>query len=348
MSFTNAPVRKRTSIHRFSSGLAMLMLTAGLLLLTAVGALVLGTYPMTLSQAIGALVGHDSGTDDILAEIVFDIRLPRILLAIFSGMALALSGVILQALTRNSLAAPGLVGVEAGAGITVLAALVLWPTALPVELYPIAALIGGILVALLVVALAWNRGVAPLRLILVGVGVTAILSAVADLLITYGRIEQVESALLWLSGSLHRAGWANVRSQFLWLFLASGPVLLLARQFDLFQLGNAVAETRGLDTGRFQAIALLLSVMLSASAVANVGTMSFIGLLAPHAARLLVGDRHGLLLPLAGLLGAFLVLVSDTIGRTAFAPLQIPAGLVVAVIGAPYLLFLLSRKGSAR
>ncbi|WP_343314005.1 iron ABC transporter permease [Brucella sp. BE17] len=335
------------SHNRFSHGRIILLAATVFLAVAVLAAITLGSYPVTPSQIVRAFIAPES-TNSILRSIVFDTRLPRILLAISSGMAMALAGVVLQMLTRNSLAAPGLVGVEAGAGITVLAAFILWPSVLAVELYPLAALLGGLLVALFVIGLSWNKGVSPLRLILVGVGVTAILSAVADLMITYGRIDHVESALLWLSGSLHRAGWENVRGQFLWLLLSGVPVVLLFRQFDLFQLGNAVAGSRGLNVARFQIISLLLSVMLTASAVANVGTMSFIGLLAPHAARLLAGERHSLLLPLAALIGACIVLVSDTIGRTVFAPLQIPAGLVVAVIGAPYLLYLLSRKGPSR
>ncbi|TWC76357.1 iron complex transport system permease protein [Rhizobium sp. SJZ105] len=303
----------------------------------------LGSYPITLSDVV---TSFNSGDDkDILHTIIYDIRLPRIMLAVLSGMAMALSGVVLQDLTRNSLAAPGLVGVEAGAGTAVLLAMIVWRSALTVDFYPVAAFVGGVAVALLIAVLSWNKGVDPLRLILVGVGISAILGAVSDTMITYGRIDQVESALLWLAGSLHNAGWTNVRGQFVWLAISGIPILLLYRHFDLFQLGEDVAGSRGLDVGRFQLVGLLLSVMLTASAVANVGTMSFIGLIAPHASRMLVGDRHRFLLPLTALVGACIVLVGDTIGRTLFAPLQIPAGLVVAVISAPYLLFLLLRRG---
>lgn len=302
-----------------------------------------GSYPMTVSDVVTSFSSGDG--NNILQTIIYDIRLPRIMLAVSSGVAMALSGVVLQVLTRNSLAAPGLVGVEAGAGTAVLLAMIVWQSALTVEFYPLAAFVGGVSVALLIAALSWNKGVNPLRLILVGVGITAILSAVSDTMITYGRIDQVESALLWLAGSLHHAGWANVRGQFFWLTISGIPILLLYRHFDLYQLGDDVAGSRGLDIGRFQLVGLLLSVMLTASAVANVGTMSFIGLIAPHASRLLVGDRHRFLLPLTALVGACIVLVGDTIGRTLFAPLQIPAGLIVAVISAPYLLSLLLRRG---
>ncbi|MDR7127293.1 iron ABC transporter permease [Pseudotabrizicola sp. 4114] len=324
--------------NRLLLGFSALALTG-----LAVFALTLGSYPLRMADL--ALLAADDGGDTMAASILADIRLPRILLAVLCGMAMALSGVVLQTLTRNPLAAPGLVGVEAGAGLTVLVAMILWPTGLPVVFYPLAALLGGVAVALVIAGLAWRQGISALRLLLVGVGMTAILAAFSDLLITYGRIERVESALLWLSGSLHRADWSQVRSQALWLLAAGVPVLLLYRQFNLFQLGEAVAGSRGLDTWRFQIVALFFSVMLTASAVANVGTMSFVGLLAPHAARLLVGERQGVLLPLAAMIGAGIVLLGDTVGRTAVAPLQIPAGMVVAIIGAPYVLFLLSRKG---
>ncbi len=324
--------------------LALLPAATGALVLLTLLAIFAGRYPVGFSDLTARFTG---GSDDPMAQtVLFDFRLPRILLALTCGMAMALSGAVLQTLTRNPLAAPGLVGVEAGASITVLSAMVLWPGALAVGLYPLAAFVGAIAVAGTIAGLAWRHGVSALRLLLVGVGITALLAAFSDLLITYGRIERVESALLWLAGSLHRADWPQVQSQVLWLALAGFPILVLWRHFDLFQLGDSLAASRGLDTVRFQILALFLSVMLTASAVANVGIMSFIGLLAPHLARQFAGARHRLYLPLSALMGGMIVLAADTIGRSAFAPLQIPAGLVVAIIGAPYLLFLLSRKGA--
>ncbi|WP_216654757.1 FecCD family ABC transporter permease [Pseudogemmobacter hezensis] len=279
---------------------------AGLTLL----AIFAGRYPLGLSDLAAVAMGGSE--DPMLRTVLFEFRLPRILLAMSCGMAMALSGAVLQTLTRNPLAAPGLIGVEAGASITVLAAMVLWPGALAVGLYPLAGFTGAIAVAGTIAGLAWRQGVSPLRLLLVGVGVTALLSAFSDLLITYGRIERVESALLWLSGRLHRAAWDQVQSQIIWLILAGLPILLLWRHFDLFQLGDSLAASRGLNPARFQIAALFLCTMLTASAVANVGMMSFIGLLAPHLARQLAG--------------AIIVLAADTIGRSAFAPVQIRQG----------------------
>lgn len=322
--------------------LSSLVLVAALLGM-ALYSVTMGSYPMNLAQAWQQLFA-DEATSAALGNVLWELRLPRILLAILGGAAMALAGLLMQALTRNPLAAPGLVGVEAGASVTMLLILVLWPSALPLQLYPLAALLGGLAVALFVVGLSWRGGIAPLRLILVGVGLTAMLGAVADLLITYGSIDRVESALMWLGGSLHRGGWGQVNSLAIWLLLAGAPLLFCHRQLNLLQLGDGVALSRGLNVTWLMILLLLCSVMLTAAAVANVGVMTFVGLVAPHLARQLCGDRHGALIPLSALFGAVLVLLGDTLGRALFPPLQLPAGLVVAIIGAPYLLVLLARQ----
>jgi iron complex transport system permease protein len=151
---------------------------------------------------------------------------------------------------------------------------------------------------------------------------------------------------MWLGGSLHRAGWAQVHSLGIWLLLAGVPLLFCHRQLNLLQLGEKVALSRGLNVTWVMISLLLCSVMLTAAAVANVGTMTFVGLVAPHLARQMAGDRHGALIPLSALVGALLVLAGDTLGRGLLPPLQLPAGLVVAIIGAPYLIVLLARQRS--
>ncbi|WP_122314202.1 iron ABC transporter permease [Pseudomonas cichorii] len=309
----------------------------------ALYALTVGSFSLSVAQVWQAL-WNPAQVSPTVSNLLWELRLPRVLLAILAGAAMSLAGLLMQSLTRNPLAAPGLVGVESGASVTMLLIIVLWPGVLPQEFYPLAALVGGLTVALFVALLSWRQGISPLRLILVGVGLTAMLSAVADLLITYGNIDQVESALMWLGGSLHRGGWAQVHSLGLWLLLAGLPLLFCHRQLNLLQLGEKVALSRGLNVTAVMIFLLLCSVMLTAAAVANVGTMTFVGLVAPHLARQLAGDRHGALIPLSALVGALLVLAGDTLGRGIFPPLQLPAGLVVAIIGAPYLIVLLARQ----
>ncbi|MDO4233599.1 iron ABC transporter permease [Pseudomonas sp.] len=320
------------------AALVLLLLLMGLTLYAAS----VGSYTTGMAQLWQSLFADDETA--LAASVLWELRLPRILLAILGGAAMALAGVLMQSLTRNPLAAPGLVGVEAGASVTMLLILVLWPQALPLSLYPLAALLGGLAVALFIVALSWRGGIAPLRLILVGVGLTAMLGAVADLLITYGNIDRVESALMWLGGSLHRSGWPQVQSLLIWLLVAGLPLLFCHRQLNLLQLGESVALSRGLNAPVIMLLLLLCSVTLTAATVANIGVMTFVGLVAPHLARQLCGDRHGALLPLSALFGAVLVLLGDTLGRGLLPPLQLPAGLVVAIIGAPYLLVLLARQ----
>ncbi|CRM81806.1 putative siderophore transport system permease protein YfhA [Pseudomonas sp. 31 R 17] len=320
------------------AALVLLLLLMGLTLYAAS----VGSYTTGVAQLWQSLFADDETA--LAASVLWELRLPRILLAILGGAAMALAGVLMQSLTRNPLAAPGLVGVEAGASVTMLLILVLWPQALPLSLYPLAALLGGLAVALFIVALSWRGGIAPLRLILVGVGLTAMLGAVADLLITYGNIDRVESALMWLGGSLHRSGWPQVQSLLIWLLVAGLPLLFCHRQLNLLQLGESVALSRGLNAPVIMLLLLLCSVTLTAATVANIGVMTFVGLVAPHLARQLCGDRHGALLPLSALFGAVLVLLGDTLGRGLLPPLQLPAGLVVAIIGAPYLLVLLARQ----
>lgn len=321
--------------------LAALLLLVVLTGLTLYAASV-GSYTTSMAQLWQSLFAADQTA--LPGNVLWELRLPRILLAILGGAAMALAGVLMQSLTRNPLAAPGLVGVEAGASVTMLLILVLWPQALPLPLYPLAALLGGLAVALFIVALSWRGGIAPLRLILVGVGLTAMLGAVADLLITYGNIDRVESALMWLGGSLHRSDWPQVQSLLIWLLVAGLPLLFCHRQLNLLQLGEGVALSRGLNAPVIMLLLLLCSVTLTAATVANIGVMTFVGLVAPHLARQLCGDRHGALLPLSALFGAVLVLLGDTLGRALLPPLQLPAGLVVAIIGAPYLLVLLARQ----
>lgn len=321
--------------------LAALLLLVVLTGLTLYAASV-GSYTTSMAQLWQSLFAADQTA--LPGNVLWELRLPRILLAILGGAAMALAGVLMQSLTRNPLAAPGLVGVEAGASVTMLLILVLWPQALPLPLYPLAALLGGLAVALFIVALSWRGGIAPLRLILVGVGLTAMLGAVADLLITYGNIDRVESALMWLGGSLHRSDWPQVQSLLIWLLVAGLPLLFCHRQLNLLQLGESVALSRGLNAPVIMLLLLLCSVTLTAATVANIGVMTFVGLVAPHLARQLCGDRHGALLPLSALFGAVLVLLGDTLGRALLPPLQLPAGLVVAIIGAPYLLVLLARQ----
>lgn len=318
-----------------------LLVFATLLVSCVVWAVGTGSYGLDISKVVQTLLTPEA-VPERQATLIWELRLPRILAAVLCGAALSVAGVIMQAVTRNPLASPGLTGVESGASVTLLVLLIVLPNSLPHYLWPLAALLGGGTVAAGVYMLASLQGFSPLRLILVGVGITALLSSVSDLLITYGDIERVESALTWLSGSLHQVAWLDVHVM-AWWSVAGLIVWSTFRTLNLLRLGDAVALSRGVNSNLMIPILLLLAVALTSAAVATVGTLSFVGLMAPHIARRFCGDRHGVLIPLAGIVGALMVLLGDTIGRIIFAPLQLPSGLVIVIIGAPYFIFLMRK-----
>ncbi|PYF84510.1 MULTISPECIES: iron ABC transporter permease [Marinomonas] len=318
-----------------------LLVFAALLVACVVWAVSTGSYGLDINKVVQALLTPEA-VPERQVNLVWELRLPRIMAAVLCGAALSVAGVIMQAITRNPLASPGLTGVESGASVTLLVLLILLPNALPHYLLPLAALIGGGAVAAFVYILASLRGFSPLRLILVGVGITALLSSVSDLLITYGDIERVESALIWLSGSLHQVTWPDIQVM-AWWSIAGLLVWSTFRTLNLLRLGDSVALSRGVNPKVMIPVLLLLAVALTSAAVATVGTLSFVGLMAPHIARRFCGDRHGVLIPMAAMVGGLMVLLGDTIGRILFAPLQLPSGLVIVMIGAPYFVFLMRK-----
>lgn len=298
-----------------------------------------GNYFLPPIEVVRALLGQETTNPDA-SLLVMTLRLPRAIAALEVGMGLAVAGTILQGVTRNPLAAPEIIGVQAGAGLVVVAILVLLP-ALPLVLLPVAAFVGGLLTALLVYLLAWNRGSTPLRLVLVGIGVAAIAAALTTLLITFGEIREVSQALVWLTGSVYGCGWEQVAILFPWLMIFLPMTWGLARELNVLTLGDDVARGLGSQVEWQRGLLLLTSVALTGASVAIAGTLGFIGLMAPHLARQLVGASHAGLIPAAALIGGLIVVAADLVGRSVFAPIELPCGVVTAVLGAPYFLYLL-------
>jgi ferric citrate transport system permease protein len=314
-------------------------LVFGLAFLVSLATMGLGAVRVPQPHAIQALFGH--GTIDQV-RIVRDFELPRILIAWLAGGSLALSGAVIQGVIRNPLAAPDIIGVTKGAGLGAIVLLLIYPTA-AVSYLPAAAFVGGSLAMLIVYVVAYRGGTTPIRLALVGIAVSALCEAI----IRYVMIDKqqgVGAALVWLTGSL-----AGVDMTAVWQFLPWVAVLLpvtafYAYRLDLLGLGDDLAHGLGLAVERTRRIALIAAVLLASATVAVAGTVAFIGLIAPHMARKLVGSRHAVLLPTAAGIGALLLLVADAIGRGVYPPIEIPAGMITAMIGAPYFVYLLSRS----
>lgn len=301
-----------------------------------------GEYPIAPLDVVRTVVGLETGNTDH-DFIVNTLRLPRMLVAGLVGLALALSGTILQGLTRNALADPGILGINNGAGL-VAVTLVVAVGDVPSSLIPVGAFGGAMTVALLIYLLAWRGGDSPLRLILVGIGLGAVAGALITLMITFGDIYDVQRALIWLTGSVYGRSWDEFWSLLPWIVIFGPLALLLGRDLNALNLGEDVARGLGSPVALRRGVLIVTAVALAAATVAAAGTIGFVGLMAPHLARRLVGPDHIGLLPVAGSVGAFIVVAADLIGRTIFAPIELPCGLIVAAVGAPFFIYLLWRQ----
>ena len=258
---------------------------------------------------------------------------------------LGISGALLQGVIRNPLAGPELLGVGPGASVAALALLLLWPDAGLIGMQ-VAAFAGGFLALLLVLAGGAKTGLSPARLALLGLIVGMLAGAVARLLILDARL-QLGQALTWLAGSTYGRSWQEAAALGGWLLVLLPLAVLLAARIDLLALGRETAQGLGLAVGRARAGLLILAVAASAASVACVGAIGFIGLIAPQAARLLGARRGRAQVITAALLGALLLAIADLAGRSLLAPREIPAGLMTALAGAPYFLWLLRRSGAS-
>jgi iron complex transport system permease protein len=324
----------------------MLRCACAALLLTLLAALVLplGPYETVSAQmpTDAEVAALQAQLEQAMALTVWrDIRLPRILTAMLVGAMLGMAGAALQSLARNELADPGLIGVKEGAAVAVIA-VALWAPQLAPVWRTGAGLAGGLVVTMLVAALA--RELAKVRFILVGIGVSWLLHALIATFLTTADVKDVQIALIWIAGSLHDASWQTLLATLPWAGLGMLMLLASSRAADAAALGHGVAQGLGVRLRPLYLLRLLAPCLLTATAVAAVGSLGFVGLIAPHLARLSLGGRQLALLLGSALYGANLVLLADSLGRLAFAPLQLPAGIVLAVVGVPLLLVLLWRR----
>ncbi|APB77560.1 iron chelate uptake ABC transporter family permease subunit [Paenibacillus sp. FSL M7-0802] len=315
-----------------------LWILLALMLGVAFIAIGVGSTYITPSELITALTDQNASS----WFIVHHYRLPRGLLAIMAGAGLAVAGVLLQGMIRNPLASPDVVGVSKGAGFAAVLVIVLLPSS-PVALLPVAAFVGAGLAALLLVQLSMKGGMRPNMLALTGLAVGAIFQAATDYILVKYPLEASDT-LTWLAGSLWGKGWDEVYGLLPWLIVLLPLAYTLQRKLDIMSLDEESSAGLGLSVKRVRTGLLAVSVALAASCVAAIGSIGFIGLLAPHLARRLFGNRHRYLLPGSAMIGALILVLADALGRGLKPPLEIPAGIVTAVIGAPYFLYLLLRE----
>jgi iron complex transport system permease protein len=323
-------------------GIVLAALTVAALA-AALVSLSLGSVRVPFSQVLMSLSGNG---DEEFGMIVMRFRLPRVIAAILVGAALAVAGALLQGVIRNPLASPDVLGVTGGASVSVVAFMTL-ATGVGIHWIPFIAVAGAMVTAALNYALAWRKGVSPFRLVMIGISISTVAGALTTLLLISGPAYLASQVLNWTTGSIYGTNWSYIRMLWPWAALFLPLSLLCARELNVQSLGEETALGLGSRLQRSRLFALIISVALAGAAVGVAGALSFIGLIAPHMARGLVGHSYRILLPASAAAGAIVLLLADLAGRMLFQPLDIPAGVFTAGVGAPFFMYLLFRRKRA-
>ncbi|MBT2682186.1 iron ABC transporter permease [Bacillus sp. ISL-37] len=316
-----------------------------LIILTIIVSLGLGYSSVSYNRILPTIFGNGTFKEEF---VLFSIRMPRIIVTLLAGMALALSGAILQGLTRNDLADPGIIGINSGAGLGIAVFFLFFPidAASFAYMLPLVAFGGALVTAILIYLFSYKKGIGlqPVRLILVGIGFSMALSGAMIVIISAAERQKVDFIARWLAGNIWGTDWPFILALLPWLLILVPFTLYKANRLNLLSLSDPVAIGVGVSIEKERIVLLLTAVALAASAVSVTGGIAFIGLMAPHLAKALIGPRNQLFLPIAVLIGGWLLLFADTIGRNLLEPEGIPAGIMTALIGAPYFVYLLLKK----
>ncbi|MEK3721396.1 iron ABC transporter permease [Paenibacillus sp. FSL H8-0034] len=328
---------------------AVMVVGTVILLITLYMSLTSGTFDMTVQDVLRTLLRIDQKPDQDL--VIFEFRLPRIVIAALVGLGLGIAGAVIQGITRNGLADPGILGINAGAGAAMVIFLFFYQGKLKgtgwmsILAMPMFGLVGGLLAAILIYLFSWKDGrLESQRLLLTGIAIASGLGAISLYLTLKMNAKDFEMAAVWTSGSIYNANWKYIVSMLPWLVLLIPIIIRRSYILDLFQLDEDSARSVGVAAEKEKAILLLSSIGIVSACVSVSGSIGFVGLMAPHIARRLVGSAHKRIIPVCGIVGAVLVMVSDYIGKVLFAPAELPVGVVVAIIGVPYFVILLYRS----
>lgn len=311
------------------------LIVLGLLAVLTIG---IGSTDISIKDIIYVFLGKG---DEINASIIMDMRLPRIIVAMFVGASLAISGALLQAVMRNPLADPGITGVSSGASLVAIVVMIYFP-----QLYgilPLMAFLGAILACVMVFALSWDNGLNSLRIILAGIAVNAIFLGATSLLSILNS-DKIQGVLLWINGSLAYRGWNEVK--YLVPYSVMGMILSLfcIKGANLLALGDDVAINLGVNVNKTRIFISLVAVFLAGISTSIVGIIGFLGLIVPHICRLIVGYDYKYVIPMSAIWGASLLLLADTLARYIARPIELPVGVIMSMIGGPFFLFLLRRR----
>lgn len=317
----------------------ILLLSLLLVIITIIG-LSAGSDFIHPFIVVKELLGYGNGEYDF---VLHTLRLPRILMALLVGAALGVAGLILQGIIRNPLAAPDIIGVTSGASMGAIIFIVYFMGSVGIQFLPLAAISGAAIISFIIYLLSWRKGVTPIRMVLIGIGISALAKAVVTMLLVISEVAATTKAYLWLTGSLYGANMTDVYLLLPWVALLLPLTFVLARTVNVKELGDDIATGLGVKVQVYRLLFLLISVMLAGSAVAFAGGIAFVGLVAPHMSRLLVGRSFAGLIPVTAIIGGIIVIVADIVARTAYLPKDLPTGVFTAAIGAPFFIYLLFR-----
>jgi iron complex transport system permease protein len=295
---------------------------------------------INLSPIVSLKAAFKQGLEEHIL-VIHSLRLPRGVVAFLAGACLAVAGAILQAVIRNPLASPDIIGITGGASVGAVFFITYLSGTVSISWLPVAAMLGAGIVSFLIYFLSWNKGVTPIRLVLVGIGIAALMNALTMLMIILSPIYVSGQAYVWLTGSVYGSSWENVTTILPWVWIFIPLLFVYSRHVNVQELGDEIATGVGSAVQRQRFILLLISVALTGAAVAVAGGIGFVGLIAPHIAKKLVGPSFGGLLPVSFLVGGLIVLLADLVARTGFSPLDVPVGVFTSAIGAPFFIYLL-------
>lgn len=321
------------------TGVVCAVLLAGMAVMFFVS-IAIGSSRYALPVIWDALWNEDSGNARV---IIYSLRLPRAVLALLVGACLSAAGALLQSVMRNPLADPGTIGVSAGAGAAAITILLIFPNL--TFSVPLFAFLGAALACVLIYILAWKDGVNPVRIILSGVAVNSVLGGYNSFL-QLQNSDNLSGVLAFMNGSIAGRNWTHVRVMTVYAAIGLFLAFLSVRNANALQLGDEMAKNLGVRVNASRICLSAISAFLAAATVSEVGMIGFVGLVAPHIARMLVGSDYKSLLPASILTGALMVLLADTVGRSIWPGTEIPVGVMMSVFGGPFFLYMLRKRGN--
>lgn len=329
------------SKHSTTFRMSVILTSAVVLFFISMFSIMIGSSEFSFTEIFSVLKGSINGT--LANKVIMNLRVPRVLTGIFVGMNLGVAGSLLQGILRNPMASPNIIGVNAGAGLGAVIVMTVLPqfsTAVPIFAFS-----GALGATLLIYALsAANRSINnTVYIILAGVAVSNLLNAVTSGLMMINS-DTLEVTYSWLQGSLSGRTWPSVKMILPYSIVGLCTAVIISPKVNLFGLGDELASSMGLSVKFYRVFIMVIASILAGSAVSVTGTIGFVGLIAPHTARILIGNDHKFLIPLSALLGAILLVLSDTVARTVFLPTELSVGIITSVLGAPFFLWLLYNK----